>query len=122
MSKTRLWLERIGVASIAVVALTAPFVFGLVYYLGVTDGIDINSGDPLRESRLWMVQEKRGPVGIALLLTMPIGEIQPGAQCARTQMTVLYWNRGLSLDNSARYCKCYERSAAGGLAESKVTC
>lgn len=64
MSRVRLWLERIGVGVVAFLSLTAPFVFGFVHYLGVTDGLEINVGDPLRESRVWMIHERRGPVGI----------------------------------------------------------
>lgn len=122
MSKTRLWLERIGVALIAVLSLSAPFVFGFVYYLGVTDGIEINSGDPLRESRVWMIQERRGPTGIGWQHTAPIGSPAPGVQCARTQLTVLNWRGGLSLDTSAKYCRCFEAGANGAPKESTVAC
>jgi hypothetical protein len=122
MSKTRLWLERIGIAIIAVLSLSAPFVFGLVYYLGVTDGIEINTGDPLRESRLWMIRERRGPTGIGWQYTAPINGPLPGVQCARTQLTVFNWSGSLSLDTSANYCKCYEPSARGGLKESATAC
>ena len=121
MSQTRLWLERLGVALITVVALGAPFVFGFVYYLGVTDGIDINQDDPLRESRIWMQKERRGPTGIGWLRTTPTNSPQPGVQCALSQLTVLNWTNGLSLDASASYCKCYE-PGANGLRESKITC
>lgn len=122
MSKTRLWLERMGVAIIAILSLTAPFAFGFVYYLGVTDGIDINAGDPLRESRIWMIRERRGPTGIGWLLTAPVDSPQPGLQCARSQLTVFNWRGSLSLDTSARYCRCYEADKRGQLTESALTC
>lgn len=120
--RTRLWLERIGVALIAVVSLSAPFVFGFVYYLGVTDGIEVNSGDPLRESRVWMIQERRGPTGIGWQHTTPIASPRVGVQCAHTQLTVLNWRGGLSLDTSARYCRCFEAAGNDALRESTVTC
>ncbi|GIV85233.1 MAG: hypothetical protein KatS3mg052_2240 [Candidatus Roseilinea sp.] len=122
MSKMRLWLERIGVGIIAFLSLSAPFVFGLVYYLGVTDGIDINAGDPLRESRIWMIYERNGPTGIGWLYTAPTDSPRPGVQCARSQLTVLNWGGGPLLDTSARYCRCYEPAAGNRLKESPVAC
>ncbi len=121
MGRSRVWLERIGIGFIACVALTAPFVFGFVYYLGITDGIEINMSDPLRESRIWMQKERRGPTGIGWLYTAPTGTPQEGLQCAQTQLTMLNWKGGLSLDTSVNYCKCYE-SGTGGLKESAVPC
>ncbi len=121
MSRTREWLARIATALIAIVALGAPFVFGFVYYLGVTDGIEINAGDPLRESRIWMQKERRGPTGIGWLYTAPGNAPQAGLQCARTQLTILNWRGGLSLDTSVNYCKCFE-STTSGLKESAVPC
>jgi hypothetical protein len=122
MSKTRLWLERIGVGLITVLALSAPFVCGFVYYLGVTDGIEINVGDPLRESRIWMIRERRGPTGIGWQYTAPIAGPLPGVQCARSQLIILNWSGGLSLDTSSNYCKCYEPNARGEMKESSATC
>jgi hypothetical protein len=122
MSKTRLWLERIGIGFIAVLSLSAPFVFGFVYYLGVTDGIEINAGDPLRESRVWMIRERRGPTGIGWQYTAPVGSPRPGVQCARTQLTVFSWSGGLSLDASANSCRCFDAVAGGALSESNTPC
>ena len=121
MSRTRLWLERIGIGVIAVLSLTAPFAFGFVYYLGVTDGIEINQGDPLHESRIWMQKDRRGPSGIGWLRTAPTAASQLGLQCAYSQLIVLNWKGGLSLDTSASYCKCYKISD-GTLSESQVQC
>lgn len=121
MSRTRLWLERLGVAIIAVLSLTAPFVFGFVYYLGVTDGIEISPGDPLHESRIWMQKEKRGPTGIGWLRTAPVDGAVAGVQCANSQLIMLNWAGGLSIDTSTHYCKCFE-STPNGLRESNVAC
>lgn len=121
MSRTRLWLERIGIGIIAVLSLTAPFAFGFVYYLGVTDGVEISQGDPLHESRIWMQKDRRGPTGIGWLRTAPTASTQPSLQCATSQLTVLNWKGGLSLDTSASYCKCYE-SNDGKLQESSMQC
>jgi hypothetical protein len=122
MSKTRLWLERIGIGLIAVLSLSAPFVFGFVYYLGVTDGIEFNAGDPLRESRIWMIRERRGPTGIGWQRTANIGNPQPGVQCARTELFVLNWRGGLSLTRDAQYCRCFETDPGGAMRESAITC
>ena len=122
MSKTRLWLERLGVALITVVALTAPFVCGFIYFLGVTDGLEINSGEPLREARVWMIRERGNITGIGWFRNTPAGSSQPGVQCARGQLTVLNIRGGLSIDNSVNYCKCYEDNGRGGLKESQVAC
>jgi hypothetical protein len=121
MNRAKLWLDRVGIVLFTVVALGAPFVFGFVYYLGVTDGIELNVGDPLRESRIWMQKEKRGPTSIGWQRAEPAGQPLPGVQCARSQLTVLSWRGGLSLDNSVTYCKCYE-STTSGFRESTVTC
>jgi hypothetical protein len=93
-----------------------------VYYLGVTDGVEINAGDPLRESRIWMIKERRGPTGIGWQYTAPIGGSQPGLQCARTQLTVLNWRGGLSLDTSVNYCRCFEQGSNGRLSETSAAC
>jgi hypothetical protein len=122
MSKTRLWLERIGIGIIAFLSLSAPFVFGFVYYLGVTDGVEISVGDPLHESRIWMIRERRGPTGIGWLHTAPVSNPQSGLQCARSQLIVLKWGGGPLLDTSAHYCKCYETTDQGRLKESAISC
>ncbi len=122
MSRVRLWLERIGVGVVAFLSLTAPFVFGFVYYLGVTDGLEINVGDPLRESRVWMIHERRGPVGIGWLYTRPVDAPQAGVQCAHSQLILFEWRNGLSLRTDAEYCKCYTPDAKGRLREAAVTC
>jgi len=121
MSRTRLWLERIGVGLIAVVSLSAPFVFGVVYYLGVTDGIEFSPGDPMHESRLWMQKDRHGPTGIGWLRTAPAASTSPGLACATSQLTLLNWQGGLSLDTSTHYCKCYEGSA-GSWKEAGSAC
>jgi hypothetical protein len=122
MSKKQLWLERLGVALITVVALTAPFVCGFIYFLGVSDGLEINAGEPLREARVWMIRERGNIQGIGWFRNTPVSPPQGGLQCARGQLTVLNVRGGLSIDDSVNYCKCYEDDGGGGLKESTVTC
>ncbi|MCS7088639.1 MAG: hypothetical protein NZL91_08090 [Thermoflexales bacterium] len=122
MSRLRLWLERVGVGVIAFLSLSAPFVFGFVYYLGVTDGLEINAGDPLRESRVWMIHERSGPAGIGWLYTRPVEAPQEGVQCALSQLILFEWRAGLSLRTDAEYCRCFTPDANGRLRESAVTC
>jgi hypothetical protein len=122
MSKTRLWLERLGVALITVVALTAPFVCGFIYFLGVSDGLELNAGEPLREARVWMIRERGRIEGIGWYRNTPVSSPQAGLQCARGQLTVLNIRGGLSIDDSVNYCKCYEDNGAGGLKESTAVC
>lgn len=122
MGKTRLWMERLGIALITIVALSAPFVCGFIYYLGVSDGLEINAGEPLREARIWMIWEKGNATGIGWFRNTPAGSPQQGVQCSRGQLTVLNWRGGLSLDNSVNYCKCYQEDGQGGLKETDVAC
>jgi len=122
MNSVRLWLERLGIGLIAFLSLTAPFVFGFVYYLGFSDGIEINIGDPLRESRIWMIYNQNGPSGIGWLRTAPAESPRDGVQCARSQLIILNWSGGPLLDTETRYCRCYELTADNRLKESSVTC
>jgi len=122
MNGVRLWLERLGIGLIAFLSLTAPFVFGFVYYLGFSDGIEINTGDPLRESRIWMIYNKNGPSGIGWLRTAPAESPHNGVQCARSQLIILSWSGGPLLDTETRYCRCYELTADNRLKESATTC
>ncbi len=120
--KLRLWLERVGIGFIAFLSLSAPFVFGFVYYLGVSDGIEISPDDPLHVSRVWMIRERTGPIGIGWLRTEPVAAPEAHLQCARSELLVLNWQGGLSLSTDARYCKCYELNAKGGIQESTRAC
>ena len=120
--KLRSWLSWLGVGLVAFLSLSAPFVFGFVYYLGVTDGIEINAGDPLRESRIWMMYDRNGPSGIGWLRTAPADSPRDGVQCAHSQLILLNWSGGLLLDAETRYCRCYELTPNNRLKESSVTC
>lgn len=109
----KLWLERIGVGIVTVIALAAPFVFGLAYYLAVVEeGLAINDGDPLREARIWLVRERRGASGLAVQTTASAAGADPAqaAQCARTNVIFLSWTSGLRVDEQVSYCKCYRRA------------
>jgi len=108
-SRTRLWLKRAGIGLVAVVSILIPLLIGLMYYLAVTDGLVINSGDPLHEVRLWMVQERKGATGLGLTVTQPVGSSRSDAVCAHTSVTFLRWDRSLSLQPEAGYCRCYIR-------------
>ncbi len=120
--RLKLTLERIGVGLIAFLSLSAPFAFSFVYYLGVSDGIEISPDDPLHASRVWMIRERSGPTGIGWLRTEPVIAPEAHLQCARSELLVLNWRGGLSLGVDARYCKCYEPNAKGKLQESARTC
>ncbi len=103
----RVWLERLGIALITVIALGAPFVFGFVFYLGLQpEGITLNEGDLFRETHVWMQRERRGPTGIGIQTTR--AEAGPGdAQCARTSLIFLHWRPNLGIDTSGGSCMCY---------------
>ena len=126
ISSVRLWLERIGIALVAVVSLLIPIVIGLLFYLAVTDGLAINSGDPLHEMRLWMVQERKGATGLGLTITSPRASSAANsagdAVCAHTSVTFLKWDRSLRLENEAGYCLCYENRDNKLVETDKATC
>ncbi len=91
-SKTKLWLERLGVAMITVVALGAPFVFGFVGYLGLKpEGVFINEGDPQREAHIWMERERKGPVGIYVQRVRQKSGAD-GKACIYTNLTEWRWS------------------------------
>lgn len=120
----KLWLERIGIGIVTVIALTAPFVFGLAYYLAVVEeGLSINESDPLRASRIWMVRERRGVSGLALQTTSPAAAADPAQanQCVRTNVVFLRWDGGLRVDEQVSYCKCY-RQAGNQWVEAGTMC
>jgi hypothetical protein len=118
----RLWLERLGIGLVTFLALSAPFVFGFVYYLSLSDGIEINADDPLRASRIWMIYNDNGPSGIGWLRTAPTNSPRADVQCAHSQLIVLNWGGGPLLDTQAQYCRCFERTADNRLKESSVAC
>lgn len=121
-SPTRLWLERAGIALVAMISILIPLLIGLLYYLAVTDGLVINAGNPLRETRLWMVRERKGATGLGLTMTSPQTSRVAGATCAHTSVTFLKWDGSLRLESEAGYCRCYE-TRDGQLADTEqATC
>lgn len=115
-SPARLWLERFGIALITLFALGLPLLLGLMFYLSVNeDGISINQGNPLAETRLWMTREKRGITGIALQTTSAAQpqNPSPNTKCATTHVFILRWVDGLKTDQSANYCACYSQAESG---------
>ena len=121
-SPVRLWLERIGIGMVATVSLLVPLIIGLLFYLALTDGLVINANDPLREIRLWMVQERRGATGLGLTITSPSASQDATLQCARTDVTFLKWDRGLSIESDADYCRCFERKDGRLVDIATATC
>ena len=90
-SKTKLWLERLGVALITVFALGAPFVVGFVGYLGLKpEGIFINEGDPQRETHIWIERERKGLVGIYVQRPLQKFGVD-GKACSYTNLSGLRW-------------------------------
>jgi hypothetical protein len=107
MSTSRIWFARLGTALIAVLALGTPLLLGLFGYLALNDGIDWNTGDPLREGRLFMVREKRRMTGIAIVTKSAETAKTPAQSCARTQYNALLWSPALGLDRNSAACSCY---------------
>jgi hypothetical protein len=110
ISPARLWVERLIIVGVAGAALLAPLALGFAFFLATGDGLRINAGDPLREARLWMIQEKRGATGLALSISQPAAG-PPGTACARARVHFLKWDAGLRREPDAVYCQCYERRA-----------
>ncbi len=74
--RRRLWAERIGIGLFVAAALMAPLLVGLAYYLVLSDGLTLNGDDPLREARLWIIQERRGFTGLALSVAAPVDTVR----------------------------------------------
>ena len=106
---TRLWAERIGIGLLVSAALMVPLLAGLAYYLILNDGLLLNGNDPLREARLWMIQERRGFTGLALSIASPATQTEGEARCARTQVTFIKWEGSIRLEPQATYCQCFVR-------------
>lgn len=119
-SKSRLWLERAGVALVTVVALGTPLLLGFFGYLALGDGFEINSGDPLRETRIWMIKENRRLRGLAMLRQTTVA--QDGLQCARANYSALLWSPALATESNSTSCLCYTMDAAGQLRQSTTPC
>ena len=116
-SAARKWAARIGIGALTAVALGVPVLFGLVFYLALSDGITINGGDPIHEARLWMIRERRGLTGLAWSVATPnrAAVADPGdaanIQCARTRVRYLKWDAGLRFEPDSDYCQCFEVQA-----------
>ncbi len=121
-SPTRMWLERFGIALVATISILIPLVIGLLYYLAVTDGLVINAGNPLRETRLWMVRERKGATGLGLTMTSPQASSVASATCAHTSVTFLRWDGSLRIEPEAGYCRCYETTAGQLIDTDQATC
>jgi hypothetical protein len=120
-SKSRLWLERLGIVLVAVVALGTPFVFGFVFYLAVRPaGVFFNEDDPLRVTHIWMQRERGGASGIGLQTTSTSAGAG-GLQCARTRITFLRWRPALEIELGGGSCTCYQ-TQNGKLAATKAVC
>ena len=106
-SKTRLWLDRLSLALITVLALGLPLVLAFIFYLGVRqEGIFINEGDPLRQGHIWMQHERTGPVGLGLQTSAE--EAGPNGQaCARATITFLRWNPKFELTRERGELVCF---------------
>jgi hypothetical protein len=103
--KAKLWLERLGVALITVVALGAPFVFGFLGYLGLKpEGVVINEGDPQREMHIWIERERRGLIGFFVQRTLQKpGE--DGKTCTYTHLIELRWRPEWSFASNDGPCQ-----------------
>lgn len=119
--KTRLWLERLGIALITVIALGSPLLMGFVGYLAISDGIDWGSGDPLREGRVFMLREPRGMTGLGLVRKSSATDASGALSCARTHYTELRWTPALALDGNANSCTCYALQE-GRLRDTSTPC
>jgi hypothetical protein len=104
-SKARVWLERLGVAMITVVALGAPFMVGFVGYIGLKpEGVFINEGDPQRETHIWMERERSGPVGIYVQRTLQKTGAD-GKLCTYTNLSELRWSPGWAWASNDGACQ-----------------
>lgn len=97
ISPTHRVLDRLGLALVVFVALVLPLLIAFIFFLGVKrEGIFLNEGDPLRQGRIWMQHERRGPVGLGLQTSAPENDTQ-GQVCVRATVTFLRWNPYLAL-------------------------
>ena len=103
----RLWLDRLGLVLITVLALGLPLVLAFVFYLGVRqEGIFINEGDPLRQGRIWMQHERTGPVGLGLQTSVEEAGAD-GQACARATITFLRWSPKFELTREQGEVICF---------------
>ena len=106
ISPTRRVLDRLGFALVVFVALVLPLLIAFIFFLGVKrEGIFLNEGDPLRQGRIWMQHERRGPVGLGLQTSAPENDTQ-GQVCVRATITFLRWNPYLALTREVGELVC----------------
>lgn len=116
-SRLRQWVARAGIIVITILALGLPLLFGLAFYLFLSEEIVINAGDPIREARIWTIREGRSLTGLAWSLSSPerpaTGETTESIQCARMRVRYLKWDDSLRFEPDSEYCRCYERRGNG---------
>ena len=97
LSGVRRLIHRLSNLLIAIIALGLPLLIIFVFYLGVRqEGVFLNEGDPLRQGRIWMQHERRGPVGIGVQTSAPeVGA--NGQNCVRATIVFLRWSPRLEL-------------------------
>ncbi len=119
------WAERAGIAVVTALALGLPLLFGLAFYLFLSEEIVINAGDPIREARVWTIRERRSLTGLAWSIAMPErpanDDSGEAVQCARIRVRYLKWDDGLRFEPDSEYCRCYQRRD-GGWTSATVEC
>ena len=120
-SRSRLVVERVAIGLVAALSLLIPIIFGLLFYLAVSDGIVVNADDPMHMARLWMVIEKPGATGLGLTVASPT-QGKPDALCAYTSVVFLKWDKRLRIETNASYCTCYERQNNQWVQNETATC
>ncbi|MGQ9904790.1 MAG: hypothetical protein ACUVRU_10830 [Anaerolineae bacterium] len=116
-SKLRRSAGLIGTAAVTVLALGLPLIFGLTFYLFLSEEIVVNAGDPIREARLWTIRERQSVTGLAWSIAMPErpanDDSGEAVQCARMRVRYLKWDGGLRFEPDSDYCQCYQRRDSG---------
>ncbi len=117
----RRWAALAGIAAVTVLALGLPLLFGLAFYLFLSEEIVINAGDPIHEARVWTIRERRSLTGLAWSISSPEssperptnGDADGAVQCARMRVRYLKWDGGLRFEPDSEYCRCYRRQDRG---------
>ena len=128
MSPFRRFLDRLGLAVFTLLALGGPLAIGFFAYLALGDGLELNSSNPLRAGRIWLLRENRRFTALAISSVAPAApqiasdDAQPdNIQCARTYFTALRWSPALSLESTAGTCTCYSY-VGDALRDSRIPC
>jgi hypothetical protein len=128
MSSFRRFLDGLGLALITLFALGGPLAIGFFAFLALGDGLELNSSNPLRAGRIWLLRENRRFTALAISSIAPAAP-QPTSddampdniQCARTYFTALRWSPALSLERTAGTCTCYSY-VDDALRDSRIPC